>query len=214
MAQPANLYEIKPYTEIEAPQMNPFGMSGNPHAMKRLQLNLPQRNATRNNPFSNVRISDYGEKQKYGSSGHCGKKCKEDFYAKMTRSPDDALWLRRASERQYITAPVDSVPNEQTKFAEWLYGKNHVCKSGSIYDRYGYPYTPDSLVCDGYNAASPENAGQVENNYGTPLMYPHASFWANSNDVGYGLGGIPGGIPPPNMKRNSGSSFLNPKNYN
>jgi hypothetical protein len=207
-----DLYNIDRYTEIRAPQNNPYGMTGNFQSMKRLELQLPQKTTTLNNPFNNVLVPEYGENPNFSSGEHCGEECKQNYYKKMIKSPDDEIWKRNS--RQFITTPVSSVPNEQNKFAEWLYGKNYVCKSGSIFDRFGYPFTPDSLVCDGNNASSPEHAGEINNNYGTPAQTnPQASFWSNSNDVGYGLGGLHhGSIPPPNLSR--GSPYMNPQNVN
>lgn len=177
-----------------APQRNPYGITGNKQAMQSYELQGPLRSPTLNNPFMNTPIIDYGTSQKYSSSEKtCGSQCQTSFYKNMIRSPDDSLWERQASERQFYTVPNTSVPNEQVKFAEWLYGNNQVGKSGSIYDRYGYPYTPDSLVNTGANAASPQNAGQTENNYGTPNS--GGSPWVNNPNYGYGFGGLPGGVP-------------------
>ena len=196
-----------------APQNNPFGISGNKAAMKNLELQKPARTPTDNNPFMNVPLTAYDIPQRYSrSEPECGQKCKKNFYKSLFRSPDDALWNRSASERQFYTAPNTSVPNEQTKYAMWLYGNNQVGKSGSIYDRYGYPYTPDSLVNTGVNAASPQNAGQVETNYGTPEVYG-SSPWVNNVNYGYGFGGIPGGIPYSNNVMASPTMSTQPMSY-
>ena len=147
----------------------------------------------------NVPIRDYNIPQKFAKAeNHCGQKCKKNFYKSLFRSPDDALWNRQASERQFYTTANSSVPNERNKFAEWLYGNNQVGKTGSIYDRYGYPYTPDSLINTGINAASPQNGGQVDNNFGTPVV-AGASPWVNNPNYGYGFGGVPGGMPYHNV---------------
>jgi hypothetical protein len=178
-----------------APQRNPYGLAGNKAAMDYYTMQGPARKPTDNNPFMNVPIDDYDAPQNYSKAEpDCGEECQQSFYKRLFRTPDDALWSRQASERQFYTMPVSSVPNEQTKFAEWLYGKNFVGKSGSIYDRYGYPYTPDSLVNTGANAGVPENGGQLESNFGVPYTYG-ASPWAGNLNYGYGMGGIPGGIP-------------------
>lgn len=182
-----------------SPKRNPYGITGNKAAMKHLELQKPARKTTGKNPFMNVPITDYDRPQKFGrSENECGPKCKKNFYKTLFQSPDDALWNRSSSERQFYTTPNTSVPSEQTKFAEWLYGTNEVGKTGTIYDRYGYPYTSDSLVSTGVNAASPQNAGQVENNFGTPFV-AGSSPWVNNPNYGYGFGGIPGAIPYPNM---------------
>jgi hypothetical protein len=178
------------------PQKNPFGLTGNPLAMKDLELQGSRRPTTVRNPMMNVDISEYNEKQKYSKAHESSnnKKVQENLHAKLFQSPSDYFWNRQASERQFYTMPNSSVPNEQMKFAQWLYGNNYVGKTGSIYDRYGYPYTPDSLVNTGYNASVPENAGQVENNYGTPIVY-NSSPWVNNPNYGYGFGGLPGAVP-------------------
>lgn len=193
------------------PQRSPFGIGGNPESMKKLELQKPPRPPTQPNPFMNPEIQDYNIPQRFGRAYKaCGSACEKNFYKSLIQSPSDALWQRQASERQFYTTPNSSVPNEQTKFAEWLYGKNFVGKTGTIYDRYGYPYTPDSLVNTGYNAAEPERAGQVENNFGTPITSPTASPWVNNPNYGYGFGGIPGAIPFHNIEQGPPSIQLNP----
>ena len=137
------------------------------------------------------------------------KDCKKSFYKSLFQTPSDNLWQKSSSERQYYTTPNTSVPSEQSKFAQWLYGNNQVGKSGSIYDRYGYPYTSDSLVNTGVNAAGPQNAGQLENNFETPAV-PGASQWVNNPNYGYGFGGIPGGIPYSNAPYTSSMAQMSP----
>jgi len=194
------------------PQNSPYGITGNPNAMRDLELQQERRPPTKNNPFMNVPITDYNVPQKYSKAEQtCGKACKANFYDKLFRSIDDGLFERSASERQFYTMPNSSVPDERDKFAQWLYGKNLVGKSGSIYSRYGYPYTPDSLVNTGVNAATPENGGQINNNYGLPIaMEPNASPWTNNLNYGYGFGGVPGGIPFHNLTPEGGQSQLDP----
>jgi len=203
--------EYANFMELTAgPQNNPYGLTGNKAAMKHLELQKPARPTTAKNPFMNVPIADYGARQNYGSSEKvCDSNCKKNFYKTLFQDPSDNLWQKSASERQYYTTPNTSVPNEQSKFAQWLYGNNQVGKSGSIYDRYGYPYTSDSLVNTGVNAASPQNAGQVENNYGTPNVQG-ASQWVNNPNYGYGFGGIQGGIPYPTTTNTSSMMTMSP----
>lgn len=193
-----------------APQNNPFGITGNREALKKYELQKPRREPTNNNPFMNVSIGDYNIPQRFSKAEpYCGTGCQKNFYDKLFQSPDDALWERSASERQFYTMPNSSVPNEQTKFAQWLFGNNFVGKSGTLYDRYGYPYTPDSIVNTGINASVPQNAGQVDNNYGVP-MTEGASPWVNNINYGGSFGGVPGAVPFPNLTIGPGADFLNP----
>ena len=198
-----------------SPQNNPYGITGNKNAMQNLELQLPDRETTYGNPLKNVPIMAFDNPQLFGkASDSCNEECKQNIVRTLLRSPDDALWQRQASERQFFTTPNSSVPNEQTKFAQWLYGKNQVCKTGSIFDRYGYPYTADSLVCNGANASEPENGGQTENNFGTPIMHPQGSFWVNNPNYGFGFGGIPNGVQPPNLVMSSPRMFTYPTPLN
>ena len=177
------------------PQLNPYGITGNKEAMKYYTAAGPDKLPTESNPFMNVGIVDYNRKPDFGKASPTANPYEQGtFYKNLFRTPSDALWQRQASERQFYTMPVTSVPNEQTKFAMWLYGKNFVGKSGSIYNRYGYPYTPDSLVNTGVNAAEPENGGQLDNNFGTPSTYG-ASPWVPNFNYNHGFGGIPGAMP-------------------
>lgn len=197
-----------------APQRNPYGITGNKNAMKELELQLPNRPTTQNNPFMNVDIESYNIPQKYGKANPmCGNQCKKNFYRTLIRNPNDALFDRQGSERQFYTTANSSVPSEQTKFAMWLYGNNQVGKSGSLYSRYGYPYTSDSLISTGNNAASPQNAGQVNNDFSVPHTVG-ASPWVNNPNYGYGFGGIQGAVPfsAPNSKLQTPSMILNPMN--
>jgi hypothetical protein len=193
-----------------SPQNNPYGINGNPDAMRYLEQQKPRRGTTSSNPFMNVPITDYDKPQLYSKSeGVCGPKCQKNFYKSLFQSPEDALWSKSSSERQFYTTPNTSVPNEQNKYAQWLYGNNQVGKSGSIYDRYGYPYTADSLVNTGVNAASPQGAGQVETNFGTPFVQG-ASPWVNNPNYGHGFGGIQGGVPYPTMVPSSPAMMTSP----
>ena len=59
------------------------------------------------------------------------------------------------------------------------------------------------MTCTGFNAASPENGGQLDNNYGVPSTEPNASPWVNNPNYGWGFGGIPGGVPMQNLSSES-----------
>jgi hypothetical protein len=88
----------------------------------------------------------------------------KDLMKKLWQGPNGQLFDRMNSQRQFISQPVGSVPNEQMEFAQWLYGTPGNCKAGSIWDKYGVKYTDDSLLCNGYNVAEPTNQGLISGN--------------------------------------------------
>lgn len=163
---------------------------GAPFEKKEKQLET--RKTTIHNPFMNPSLDEYNNAKYNKAHGHCEQQCEKNFYGKMFRTPEDYIWGRQASQRQFITTPNTSVPNNQVEFAKWLYKKDYVGKSGSIYNRYGYKVTPDSIVSTGYNAASPHSAGYTDkqehyldqnvytpSNYNTHIIPPsnvHSSF--------------------------------------
>ena len=132
---------------------------------------------TRNNPFMNVMPLDYDappvfsdynryEKLNYPTpdSQQIREEVKSEFEDGLFQNASGMLWNRTNSQREYVSQPVGSVPSDQAEYANWLYGtggeaggKN--CKAGSIWDRYGLQYTDDSLLCTGFNVASPTNKG-------------------------------------------------------
>lgn len=129
---------------------------------------------TVNNPFMNVSPLDYDtppffdgyEKITYPGnvSQNTRANMKSDFEKGLFQDASGRLWERENSQRQFVSQPVGSVPSDQAEYANWLYGNNKVCKSGSIWDRYGVAYTDDSLVCNGFNVSSPTNHGILNEN--------------------------------------------------
>ena len=133
-----------------------------------LPQQLPLRNPTINNPMMNVPIHDYDEKQKYRDYQHYAKdqsrpevrhlrkEIEGNFENRLFQNPSGALWERINSQRQFYSTPVGSVPNNQSAFAQNLYGHPEgVCKSGSIWARYGIEETTDSQLCNGWNVSTP-----------------------------------------------------------
>lgn len=90
---------------------------------------------TKNNPFMNVLINEYEENPKRKKACFINKQVGEYvdkyFNEDLYRSVDD-IYQKNASERQYYTMPSTEIPNEQDKFAKWLYGiDGKTCKEGN-----------------------------------------------------------------------------------
>jgi len=91
---------------------------------------------TRENPFMNVTMNEYAENPKRERACRINNKVNEYidqyFNEDLYRSVDD-IYNKNASERQYYTMPVTEIPNNQDKFAQWLYGNDEkTCKEGNL----------------------------------------------------------------------------------
>ena len=91
---------------------------------------------TRENPFMNVTMNEYAENPKRDKACKLNNKVNEYidqyFNEDLYRSVDD-IYNKNASERQYYTMPVTEIPNNQDKFAQWLYGNDEkTCKEGNL----------------------------------------------------------------------------------
>jgi len=124
---------------------------------------------TKNNPMMNVPIINYDRPQTtqdyYRYDKYSGPKSQivkndvsNNWGIGLYKDPAEMFFSKNNSQRQWYSMPTGSVPSDQTSFAESLYGREFVCKSGSIWMRYGVPYTDDSLACTGF-----EGDGQVTN---------------------------------------------------
>lgn len=80
---------------------------------------------TKENPFMNVRMSDYKDFPSRPPACNIAKRpvnkmVRSYFDDGLYRNVDD-IFGKQASDRQFYTMPVTTIPNDQTKFAEWLY---------------------------------------------------------------------------------------------
>ena len=97
------------------------------------------REPTTDNPFMNVMPLDYGAPPLFADYNHyedgnsrkqmqVRKSVKDKFEKGLIQNSDDLLWQRQSSERQFVSKPVGSVPNNQGEFANWLYRAPVTCK--------------------------------------------------------------------------------------
>lgn len=94
---------------------------------------------TRDNPFMNVLMTDYSKrpdrKQACSINGHVKRQMKQYFDKSLYRDVDD-IYHKNASDRQFYTTPITTIPNDQTAFAKWLYGSGPTCKEGNGFSCY------------------------------------------------------------------------------
>lgn len=88
-----------------------------------------------NNPFMNVLMTDYAKNPKRPSACSLDSKTtrteiKKHFDKNLFRNVDD-VFHKNASDRQFYTTPITTIPNDQSAFAKWLYGQGTTCKEGN-----------------------------------------------------------------------------------
>ena len=91
---------------------------------------------TEENPFMNVLVSDLIDNPTRPAACDIEdrtvkNKINEYFYKDLYTDIDD-VFNRNASDRQFYTMPVTTIPNDSAAFAKWLYGN-----TGKIRDSYG-----------------------------------------------------------------------------
>ena len=91
--------------------------------------------STVENPFMNPSIVDI-EEQPYRPAA-CSldhpkvqEVVENNFEARLFRDVGD-LYGNQSSQRQFYTMPATTIPNDQTSFAKWCYGKGASCKDGN-----------------------------------------------------------------------------------
>ena len=93
---------------------------------------------TQDNPMMNVQLTDYRDRPNRESISKIvesddkslNKSMDNAFYSKIFRDVSD-VYSTVASERNFHTMPSTTIPNDQTAFAQFLYGKPPTCKEGN-----------------------------------------------------------------------------------
>jgi Ca2+/Na+ antiporter len=90
---------------------------------------------SKDNPFANILVSDYKYNPKRNpgcniSKSKMKRRVNAYFNHNLYRDVDD-IWHRKSSSRNFYQTPIQTIPNQQTEFAQWLYGRGRSCKQGS-----------------------------------------------------------------------------------
>lgn len=88
-----------------------------------------------NNPFMNILMNEYKENPQRNkacdvSRNDIKKSAQKFFDKKLYRSVSD-IFNKEASDRQWVTNPITTIPNKQMEFAEWCWGQSKTCKQGN-----------------------------------------------------------------------------------
>lgn len=109
------------------------------------------RQPTVQNPFANIVFSDYLD------ANNLAQPCNADdpevsnqmqnlYNSSIYRNLSD-VWERENSQRMFYTTPIQTIPNNQTDFANWLYKTGPSCKENTEYCTY---YQDPMMVSDRY----------------------------------------------------------------
>lgn len=111
-----------------------------------------------NNPLKNILPTEYDKPQDNSGASPSDFRTTKFVDGKVFQTEADYIFDKNT--RQYYTMPNTLVPNEQGEFAQWLYGTENNCRSGSIYAR--RTGTPEaSTNCTGFDVSVPTNFGKL-----------------------------------------------------
>lgn len=98
---------------------------------------------TKNNPFMNpsfVNMNNADDEACPINDKNIARSIDDIFNSTIFRDSDD-IYDRNTSKRQFYTVPASSIPNDQTKFANWLYNRGKSCKENNGQQCYNNIYT-------------------------------------------------------------------------
>lgn len=92
------------------------------------------RKPTLENPYKNILFSDYTDASNLAEPCNIDEKDVKEmqnlYNSSIYRNIDD-VYERENSQRLFYTLPIQTVPNDQTNFANWLYKTGPSCKENS-----------------------------------------------------------------------------------
>lgn len=83
---------------------------------------------TESNPFVNRLLGDSVDKKPVCDYDTISYDMDNQFVKNLPRNVWD-IYNKNNSQRQFYTVPNNNLPNDQTKFANWLYGTDKTCKT-------------------------------------------------------------------------------------
>jgi hypothetical protein len=109
---------------------------------------------TPNNPFMNVLITDYTDNPNRPpacSYNDTDAKQASDKYFNYNLYKDvEDVWERRNSQREYVTMPGTTIPNDRDSFMKWCWKTTYVCKDGDL----NYCLQYEDMRVPGYSGTS------------------------------------------------------------
>lgn len=111
-----------------------------------------------NNPFMNILPDDYINNPNRESVNKINQYKNPNLDLSIEKkgsynlySDADDIFNKNTTQRQFYTMPVTTIPNEQTKLANWLYSTPPTCKEGNGDQcvKYNWEFLKDSKIRNG-----------------------------------------------------------------
>lgn len=101
---------------------------------------------SKDNPFMNVLMSEYATNPQRKractvTEGKTKTRVKKLFENNLYRDVSD-IYDKNASDRNFYTTPITTIPNDQNSFAQYCYGGGKTCKQGNGTKCYQNTYRP------------------------------------------------------------------------
>lgn len=91
---------------------------------------------TPNNPFMNVLMTDYTDNPNRPPAcpynDEQAKESTEKYFDHNLYKDVEDVWGRRNSQREYVTMPSTTIPNDRDSFMKWCWKTTYVCKDGDL----------------------------------------------------------------------------------
>lgn len=109
---------------------------------------------TPTNPFMNVLISDYTDNPNRppacAYNDVSSNEQKEKYFNYNLYKDVEDVWEKRNSQREFVTMPGTTIPNDRDSFMKWCWKTTYVCKDGDL----NYCLQDEDLRVPGYSGSS------------------------------------------------------------
>ena len=110
-------------------------LMNNTHDMNINDLSSDCRIPTKDNPFMNPLLADFGsDKSKPACQSYNNKgvqRVTEDYFEEDLYKDVNDIFGKENSQRQFFSVPGNSVPNDRDTFMKWCYQTPPTCKEGN-----------------------------------------------------------------------------------
>jgi hypothetical protein len=91
---------------------------------------------TPNNPFMNILMTDYTDNPNRppacANNDEQSKEATEKYFNYNLYKDVEDVWGKRNSQREFVTMPGTTIPNDRDTFMKWCWKTTYVCKDGDL----------------------------------------------------------------------------------